>query len=239
MPYTHYHDGSRHTHHRRRVGDRHYRYAESQNRRERRRNDKRGKLILTLFAIGAIAGVVSFVVFLLPELQLTEEEKAALELKKEEERAARELKQEAEIAMKRDAFEREVGQLTNAERSNLNIHTLEWDEKLQEIARTHSKDMAENGFFSHDNLIGDGPSERGDKVGYYCRKPGREGLGENIYFIDGGNYSKADRSVQGWMESSGHRRLMLERKFDKIGIGAWQGNYPGSGSGTYVTMVLC
>ena len=83
------------------------------------------------------------------------------------------------------ALEWESHNLISQERIEAGLNPLQWDARLADIARDHSRDMAENNFFSHDNLKGDDPEARGLLKNYRCRKQlggGRysEGLGENI-----------------------------------------------------------
>ena len=127
--------------------------------------------------------------------------------------------------------------MVNEERSD----PLDWDPKLAAIARSHSADMAGQDFFSHTNLRGQSPSDRGSSVGYDCRKDYGSyytyGLAENIYYSSlYGRYwtvagkivrkdyheiqELADLVVDGWMDSPGHRENILEDSYDVEGIGA-------------------
>ena len=94
-------------------------------------------------------------------------------------------------------------------------------------------------FFSHDNLIGQDPTERGRLAGYYCRKDFgsyyTEGIAENIFqnnLYDSVTYYNgipsydwntqeeiAKSTVSGWMTSPGHRENILTATYDKEGIG--------------------
>ncbi|MEM2512692.1 MAG: CAP domain-containing protein, partial [Candidatus Bathyarchaeia archaeon] len=82
-------------------------------------------------------------------------------------------------------IERAIFIYTNIERKKHGIKELIWDEKLSEIARTHSRDMAQNNFFSHINLNGEDPTARAKKYGYPIFKDlgnglVRVGIAENI-----------------------------------------------------------
>lgn len=77
-------------------------------------------------------------------------------------------------------------------------------------ARIHSKDMADNNYFSHTNQQGNGPGWRMSQAGY-----GGGGWGENI----GAGYGTPQDAVNGWLGSDGHCANMLNSGFSKIGIG--------------------
>ncbi|GAI07888.1 unnamed protein product, partial [marine sediment metagenome] len=59
---------------------------------------------------------------------------------------------------------------TNIERRNHGLDELVWDEKLAEIAREHSEDIANNDFFSHVNPSGEDPTDRARRHGYSLYK---------------------------------------------------------------------
>jgi len=99
--------------------------------------------------------------------------------------------------------------------------------------------MATRRFFDHTNPDGLDPTARGKRAGYECRKVRgnviREGLGENLYqgslysririedgqrFYDWNTAEKiARQSVDGWMNSPGHRRNILEHEYGLTGLG--------------------
>ena len=138
-----------------------------------------------------------------------------------------------------DAIEWESHRLINLERDKAGLQPLKWDSRLAEIARAHSKDMAENYFFSHDNLKGQDSTDRGQMAGYPCRKTFSYGLGENILqghqgrdviklvkawwnnqsANDLAQIEEAKSAVQRWMDSPGHRENILEYSYDRAGIG--------------------
>ncbi len=127
----------------------------------------------------------------------------------------------------------------NREREAKNVPRLQLDAGLSRIARAHSADMLHRSFFSHVNPDGDGPSDRGRKTGFECkRREGRrvmQGLAENIYRTN--SYDRvtirngvasyewktaaeiAVSIVGGWMKSRGHRKNILEFGVSRTGIG--------------------
>ena len=135
-----------------------------------------------------------------------------------------------------------VWRLTNEERASNGVAPLAWDDALAVVARSHSTDMAEHHFFSHTNLQGEGPTERAARHGYLIRKDlgggwYSEGIGENINQMPTGNVvgysyvnndaeSIARAAVKAFMDSPGHRALILKSEFSNLGVGtAYDGTY--------------
>ena len=156
----------------------------------------------------------------------------------QEERRAR---QESEVADMVASLERQVHEGINEARVTVRgTHRLQWDDRLNTIARAHSEDMTERGYFSHDNPEGLGPTERAAKGGYRCRKYFHAGLAENITIelmsSDMGKLAAA--AVQGWMDSPGHRTNLLGWQYDRTGVGASFGKWKGY-KAAYITQVFC
>jgi uncharacterized protein YkwD len=93
---------------------------------------------------------------------------------------------------------------------------------LRCASRNHSKDMAVNNYFSHNNLQGQTPFQRMQLAGYSY-----SAAGENIA---AGN-STAAATMQQWMNSDGHCANIMNPNFQEIGVGY----YPGGGYGHYWT----
>ncbi len=152
-------------------------------------------------------------------------------------------------------LERRIHDLVNSERANKKAGKLDFDRQLAEIARAHSADMARRQFFDHTNPDGKIATDRGRAAGYLCQKfySGffTQGLAENIY--RGNLYSRiritgtqrtydwyspeeiAREVVEGWMDSKGHRRNILEKTYGKEGIGI----FIDADGRVYVTQVFC
>jgi len=110
------------------------------------------------------------------------------------------------------AEEKEVLELTNKERAKEKLPPLKPNPVLMKVARAHSQNMAKQEKLAHE-LDGKKPHERAADAGY---KGGW--IGENCARGDA-PYPPKD-VVQGWMESAGHRKNMLDTKYKEIGIGA-------------------
>ncbi|KRG14499.1 CAP domain-containing protein [Lederbergia galactosidilytica] len=110
----------------------------------------------------------------------------------------------------KEGFEYQLFDLTNAARVKNGLPTLDWDEDVKETARSHSTDMAENGYFNHTNLAGKSPFDRmsADNIKYQM-------AGENIAM---GQFSSIF-AHEGLMNSPGHRKNILQKDFEALGIG--------------------
>lgn len=139
-----------------------------------------------------------------------------------------------------EQIENLVHKLTNDERLNHGLSQLSFDPEITQIARGHSSDMAEREYFSHETPEGLTPTDRADQNGYSCQKMVGliiySGLAENIfqgylfdsYYTINGEITSyewntdeeiAKTTVDGWMNSPGHRENILTDVFDREGIG--------------------
>jgi uncharacterized protein YkwD len=133
-----------------------------------------------------------------------------------------------------------VHELTNQERLNHGLSQLAIDPEITQIARGHSSDMAQREYFAHETPEGLSPSDRADQNGYSCQKivglKIYSGIAENIfqghlfdsYYTINGEITSyewnteeeiAKITVDGWMNSPGHRENILTKIFDREGIG--------------------
>ncbi len=155
----------------------------------------------------------------------------------QEERRAR---AKMEAANRVSELELKVHAGINAERAKNGGALLKWDDRLAAVARAHSDDMTNRGYFSHDTPEGLGPSERIDRSGYSCWKGTHYGVAENIAveLASGNLESIAADAVGSWMNSPGHRTNLLGRQYDRTGIGASYGRWQGY-KAVYLTQVFC
>ncbi|MCE5301178.1 MAG: CAP domain-containing protein [Spirochaetia bacterium] len=134
-------------------------------------------------------------------------------------------------------LEKEVLSQVNAQRLKNGLSVLKTSVKLSSVARAHSKDMAENGYTSHISPEGVDPSTRAKNAGFNIRKPFkggyRNGVGENIYehqavmeqdglqtpYLEPAK-EVAKKAVDGWMQSPGHRKNILNPDYMICGTGA-------------------
>ncbi len=137
--------------------------------------------------------------------------------------------------------ERVIFDETNKQRQLNGLPPLSLDPNLSDIAREHSQDMADKGYFDHTNRAGEGPTERAERHGYPTRKMVGMwtwvGIAENIGKmptgdVEGRGYVESSpeavgyAQVDSWMHSPGHKSNILGSDYDVIGIGvAFDGRY--------------
>ena len=107
-------------------------------------------------------------------------------------------------------FEIRVFELINAEREKHGLGTLAWDSALAAVARAHSTDMSQKGYFAHVNLEGKTPPERKWDVGITFKFSG-----ENI----ARGYRTPESVVKAWMESPSHKKAILSEMSTHMGVG--------------------
>lgn len=105
--------------------------------------------------------------------------------------------------------------LLNAQREREGCEPLAWDEEVAAVAASHSRDMAEGGYFSHVSPNGVDPFDRLRAAGI-----GFVAAAENLAF--GG--STGDEVFAQWMGSPQHRANMLGCGYTSHGVGRY-GNH--------------
>lgn len=143
----------------------------------------------------------------------------------------------------------------NIQRRSYGLKTLNYDERLTQIATEHSKDMIERQFFDHINPDGEDPTDRGLRAGYECVKNYgtyyESGLAENLFqnnLFDSVTYTNgipsydwntlekiAETTVNRWMNSLGHRQNILTPTFRVEGLGIASA----SEGQVYITQIFC
>ncbi|MGW5851070.1 CAP domain-containing protein [Streptomyces sp. NPDC055254] len=111
----------------------------------------------------------------------------------------------------------EVLALVNKERAAAGCSALTVNAKLTKAAQDHSADMAAHSNMSHTGSDGSDPGGRITRAGYVWRT-----YGENVAY----GYSTPAKVMEGWMNSPGHKRNILDCSYKEIGIGLAQpGHY--------------
>lgn len=108
------------------------------------------------------------------------------------------------------AYERQIFDLANSARVQRGLPPLEWNEEAASVARSHSKDMLSNNFFSHTSPNTGSMGDRLKKAGINYRT-----AGENIAY----GQSDSINAHEGWMNSPGHRQNILSKDFKTLGVG--------------------
>lgn len=107
------------------------------------------------------------------------------------------------------ASEAKMFQWVNEERAKAGVGPLVIEERLTEVARAHSNDMFNRGFFAHENPDGQSPFDRMAKGGITF-----EVAGENIAYAP-----SVELAHNGLMRSPGHRANILNPEFGHVGYG--------------------
>ena len=108
--------------------------------------------------------------------------------------------------------EDQVLALVNIQRAAAGCGALAGDAALASVARAHSADMRDRGFFSHTNPDGLDPFARAAAAGLDARA-------ENIA------YGQPDPAsvMESWMNSPGHRANILDCSLTRLGVGMAEG----------------
>ncbi|MCM3030615.1 MULTISPECIES: CAP domain-containing protein [unclassified Niallia] len=115
------------------------------------------------------------------------------------------------------AFEKEVVELTNAERAKQGLPALTLDTELSKVARAKSEDMSKNNYFDHTSPTYGSPFDMMKQFGVSYKA-----AGENI----AKGQTTPEQVVKAWMNSEGHRANILSSNFTHIGVGyVADGNY--------------
>ncbi|MFY4773743.1 CAP domain-containing protein [Metabacillus sp. RGM 3146] len=125
-----------------------------------------------------------------------------------------ELKKDKELKIEK-AAENQIFDITNVIRNQHGLESLSNDKNVSGIAYLHSKDMKNNQYFAHDSPTEGGLADRLSKGSIQYAS-----AGENI----AAHYTDAIASVEGWLNSKGHREAMLNADFTHLGVGVY-GDY--------------
>ena len=105
---------------------------------------------------------------------------------------------------------RAVLEIVNEERAQAGCGPVVLQEQLTAAAQGHSEDMALNDYFDHTSKDGRSPWQRIQATGYQY-----SAAGENI----AAGYSTPESVMDGWMNSDGHRKNILNCNFTEMGLG--------------------
>jgi uncharacterized protein YkwD len=130
-----------------------------------------------------------------------------------------------------NADEKRTFVLHNRERRERGIRRLCVHPDLQRAARSHSKDMIQRDYFSHDTKgRNESACERVRRFGYRYSN-----CAENMAWGSGQNGEPENR-MRAWMDSSAHRAHILDGKLHEVGIGTYKGNFNGTQNATMYTV---
>jgi uncharacterized protein YkwD len=114
-------------------------------------------------------------------------------------------------------LEQNVLALINWQRARRGLAPLRVNSQLEVAARTHSKAMAQHGFFGHES--NDGAAFARRMKSFYPLLLGRSwAVAENLVW--GSPDLSAQESLGSWLRSSEHRRNLLGAEWREVGVGA-------------------
>jgi uncharacterized protein YkwD len=117
----------------------------------------------------------------------------------------------------RPDLEMKMLELVNYERRKNSLPVLKPDPEMTRVARAHSRDMFEKGFFAHVNLEGKDPFDRMKAA--------------NVRFLAAGENLALAQTLEiahkNLMNSPGHRANILNRSYGRLGIGILDGGFYG------------
>ena len=108
------------------------------------------------------------------------------------------------------SYREQVCELVNETRAQNGLTPMKLSARLSNVAQNHASDMANQGYFSHKNPLGESSFDRMAKEGI-------------SYTAAGENIAKGQQTprdvMNSWMNSPGHRANILSKKFNKLGVG--------------------
>ena len=116
-----------------------------------------------------------------------------------------------------EKFEDQMLILINKDRKRAGLKSLAKDPEMRVVARLHSKDMFQRGYFSHYTLENKSPFDRMKALKIEYRT-----AGENLALAQ-----TVEIAHSGLMKSKGHRENILNSKFNRVGIGIMDGGIYG------------
>lgn len=112
--------------------------------------------------------------------------------------------------------ERQIFDISNIMRKRFHRAALKWNEPTAKVAYLHSLDMADAHYFSHVSKTKGDVAHRLEtgNISYHS-------AGENIAY----NYVDAIAVMEGWLNSKGHREILLNDEFTNLGVGVYKKYY--------------
>lgn len=89
------------------------------------------------------------------------------------------------------------------------VPPLAWNGALEAAAARHTRDMAQNSFFSHEGSDGTRVGERATQSGYAWSR-----VGENLARMD----VSVNAVVAAWVDSPSHCRGLMDERYTEMGV---------------------
>jgi uncharacterized protein YkwD len=132
------------------------------------------------------------------------------------------------FAFDRVAAEKTMLRLINHARTSRGLHTVSAHSALHKAARAHSTDMIRRDYFAHSSLSGLSVGTRARRAGYSVGGWSQWSVGEVIAW-GSGSRGTPQAIFAAWMHSSGHRCIILGKRWRDVGVGCSRGTFKGMG----------
>ncbi len=110
-------------------------------------------------------------------------------------------------------------ELANRERALLGLDGLEIDPVLVEVCRSHSREMAELGYFGHKSPTPGKSTPMDRYLAHAPHKPAWAYLGENLLYSSLPDVELGHKTL---MDSENHRANILNPAYRRIGVGTYE-----------------
>ena len=120
-----------------------------------------------------------------------------------------------------DGKERAIVRAINGQRSKHGLGKLRASARLARAADFHSWEMFDADYFAHESR-GGGPFDRRVR-----RFADHRAVGETLALVGSCGGNTARRVVRMWMNSPGHRAILLSSSFRRVGVGKRAGSLDG------------
>lgn len=110
-------------------------------------------------------------------------------------------------------------ELVNKERESRGLEQLTIDPLLVRVAREHSREMGEKGYFDHHSPTPGRETAVDRYLATLGKRPTWALIGENLFYCSIVDVSRGHVAL---MRSDGHRTNILEPRFRRIGVGAFE-----------------
>jgi uncharacterized protein YkwD len=128
----------------------------------------------------------------------------------------------ASAAPRLDGRERAIVRAINRQRAKHGLSNLKASRRLARAADFHSWEMLDADYFAHESRDG---GSFADRVRRYAN---HRALGETLAMLGGCGRKAARPVVRMWMNSPGHRAILLSSSFKRVGLGRRTGDLQGS-----------
>jgi uncharacterized protein YkwD len=128
-----------------------------------------------------------------------------------------------------DGYAAAVLRLVNAQRASAGLVPVEPDRRLARAARRFSRDMVRQRFFDHVSPAGSTVGQRVRQAGFTGR-----GVAETIAW-GAGESAGPEAIVAMWMASPGHRAIIMDGTYRRVGVGVASGSPAGMDGARTVT----